>query len=192
MQQLLITFTGYFKFMKSTAKILFILITIATVSCRKTETYPIEPQIEFSNFLLEINPNTGKSERGILEITYKDGDGDIGLNPADTFAPYNYGSPYYYNMIIKYYEKQNGVFKEVPLLAWNPDSLRYDTLTFNVRIPNITPKTGNKNIKGVIQDTMFIYNPLSDFDTIKFSVYIYDRALHKSNEITTPEIVRIQ
>jgi hypothetical protein len=178
--------------MKSTAKILFILISIATFSCRKTETYPIEPQIEFSKFLLEINPVTGKSERGILEIKYKDGDGDIGLNPSDTFAPYNFGSPYYYNMIIKYYEKQNGVFKEVPLLAWNPDSLRYDTLTFNVRIPDITPKTGNKNIKGIIQDTMFIYNPLSDFDTIKFSVYIYDRALHKSNEITTPEIVRIK
>ena len=33
-----------------------------------------------------------------MEITYKDGDGDIGLNPADTFAPYNYGSPYYYKV----------------------------------------------------------------------------------------------
>ncbi len=178
--------------MKTTAKILFILIIVITISCRKHETYPVVPAIEFSKFLLEVNTNTGKTERGVLEISYKDGDGDIGLNPSDTFAPYNFGSPYYYNMIIKYYEKQNGIFKEVPLLAWDTDSLRYDTLTFNARIPNLTPTNGNKNIKGIIQDTMFIYNPLSQFDTIKFSVFIYDRALHKSNIVTTPEIVRTQ
>lgn len=177
--------------MKTATKILLFLIPLAVVSCRKPETYPIEPSIAFSNFLLELNANTGKTERGVLEITYKDGDGDIGLNPQDTFPPFNFGSPFYYNLIIKYFEKQNGTFVEVPLLSWNPDSLRYDTLTFNARIPNLTPKNGNKNIKGVIQDTMFINNPLSTYDTIRFLVYLYDRAMHKSNEITTPEIVRI-
>ncbi len=177
--------------MKTATKILLFLILLAMVSCRKPATYPIEPSIAFSNFLLELNPNTGKTERGVLEITYQDGDGDIGLNPQDTFPPFNFGSPFYYNLIIKYFEKQNGTFVEVPLLSWNPDSLRFDTLTFNARIPNLTPKNGNKNIKGIIQDTLFINNPLSSFDTIRFSVYLYDRAMHKSNEVTTPAIVRI-
>ena len=178
--------------MKTVAKVLFILFVLTVASCREKETFPIEPAITFSNFLLELDTVTGITQRGILELNYTDGDGDIGLDPSDTFPPFNPGSPYYYNMIIKYFEKQNGTFVEVPLLSWNPDSLRYDTLTFNARIPNLTPESGDKNIKGIIQDTMFIYNPLSQFDTIRFSVFIYDRALHKSNVVTTPEIIRYQ
>ena len=87
------------------------------------------------------------------------------------------------------YERQNGTFVEVPLLSWNPDTQKYDTITFNGRFPNLTPEHGNKAIKGVIQDTLYVNNPLSDFDTIKFKVSIYDRALHKSNEVETPMVV---
>ena len=94
-------------------------------------------------------------------------------------------------MIIDYYEKQNGKWELVPLVFPNQGTGENDTLTFSVRIPYLTPSGGNQSIKGVIQDTMFIYNPLSDFDTIKFSVYIIDRALHKSNMVETDEIVRI-
>ncbi len=176
--------------MKTTTKILFILLAIWATSCKKPESYPIVPSIEFSKFLVESDTVTGIAQRGILEISFKDGDGDIGLDPSDTLPPFNLGSVYYYNMIIKYYEQQHGSFVEVPLLSWNSDSLHYDTLTFNARIPNLTPKYGNKSIKGIIQDTMFIYNPLSHFDTIRFSVFIYDRALHKSNVVFTPPILR--
>ena len=74
----------------------------------------------------------------------------------------------------------------------DPDDQEFDTLTFNARMPVLTPPSGNQAIKGVIQDTMYIYNPLSDFDTIKFTAYIIDRALNESNQIETPPIVRIQ
>ncbi len=166
--------------------------TVGNQACRKFETFPIEPVITFDEFLVELNTQTGITERGVLKFKYTDGDGDLGLDPRDTFPPFNRKSPYYYNMIIKYYEKQFGEFVEVPLLSWNPDSLYYDTITFNARIPNLTPESGNMNIKGAVSDTLFIYNPLSDFDTIKFGVYIYDRALHPSNEIETGEIIRKQ
>lgn len=176
------------------AKILFIPVFffgLVFLSCKKFEDYPIEPQIEYSDFLLEYNPETGRTERGVLIFSYTDGDGDLGLDPDQTYPPYNFGSPYYYNLIIKYYERQNGVFKEVPLLAWNPDSARYDTLTFNTRFPQLIQEELEKPIKGVFNDTLFIFNPLSPFDTIKFTAYIYDRALHQSNTIETPPIVRI-
>ncbi len=176
------------------AKILFIPLILSGIiflSCRKFEEYPIEPVIEYQNFLLELNPETGKTERGVLIFSYTDGDGDLGLGPDDTGPPFNQGSPYYYNLIIKYFEKQDGIFKEVPLLAWNPDSARYDTLTFNTRFPKLLPEIFEKPIKGVFNDTLFIMNPLSTYDTIKFTAYIYDRALHKSNTIETPPIVRI-
>ncbi len=178
--------------MKHVAKILLIPVIVLGVmlfSCRKIEKYPIEPVIKYDNFILLLNTQTGKTERGVLSISYTDGDGDLGLDPDDTLPPFDKGSDYYYNILIKYFEKQNGTFVEVPLLSWNPEEQTYDTITFNGRFPNLTPIHGNKNIKGIIQDTMYVNNPLSDFDTIKFKVSIYDRALHLSNEVETPEIV---
>lgn len=178
--------------MKISAKIGLILIgVIGTLlfSCRKFEEYPIEPVITFDNFTLLFNSQTGKTERGVLSIGYTDGDGDLGLKTSDTLPPFDRSGNYYYNFIVKYYERQNGTFVEVPLLSWNPDTQKYDTITFNGRFPNLTPEHGNKAIKGVIQDTLYVNNPLTDFDTIKFKVSIYDRALHKSNEVETPEIV---
>jgi hypothetical protein len=139
-----------------------------------------------------MNTSTGITERGVLVFDYKDGNGDLGLSTRDTLFPFNRSSKYYYNLIIKYFEKQNGVFVEVPLLSWNADSARFDTLTFNSRFPVLTPESGNQAIKGVFEDTLFIYNPLSSFDTIKFEAYIYDRSLNQSNTISTNEIVRVQ
>lgn len=180
--------------MNSTTKILILLLLIGTVvfSCRKFEEFPDIPAITYSDFIVLMNTQTGITERGVLEFSYTDGDGDLGLDKGDTLPPFDKTSEYYYNLIIKYYEKQYGVFVEVPLLSWNTDSSYYDTLTFNSRFPVLTPESGNLAIKGVFQDTLFIYNPLSEFDTIKFKAYIVDRALNKSNEIETEEIVRVK
>ncbi|MCF6171926.1 MAG: hypothetical protein L3J31_05105 [Bacteroidales bacterium] len=181
--------------MSHRTKIVFILLTVGVmgfVACNKFEKFPIEPVIKYDKFVLLSNPTNGITERGVLQFSYTDGDGDLGLSDKDTEPPFNFGGEYYYNLIINYFEKQNGKFVEVPLLTWNPDSLRYDTLSFNGRFPVLTPETGNLSIKGIFQDTLFIYNPLSEFDTIKFSAYIIDRALHKSNMIETGEIIRVK
>ena len=77
------------------------------------------------------------------------------------------------------------------MLSWNADSAYYDTLTFNSRFPRLLKDFEDQPIQGQFSDTLFILNPLSDYDTIKFSAYIIDRALHESNVIETPEIVRI-
>ena len=179
--------------MKTATKIVFILVFLSAqllLSCQKKEHFPFIPEIHYSRFLVEMDTATHVAQRGILEFTFKDGDGDIGLRSTDIHPPFNPGSKYYYNLIIKYFEKQHGKFVEVPLLAWNPDSARYDTMTFDARIPRLTPNLENKAISGTIQDTLFINNPLSKFDTIKYTFFIYDRALHKSNVDSTPEIVR--
>ena len=180
--------------MNRTTKILILLLITASfvVGCRKFEQFPDIPAIKFSNFTLLINPQTGITERGVLGFSYTDGNGDLGLASSDTLPPYDKNGDYYYNLIIKYFEKQNGVFVEVPLHSWNADSAYFDTLTFNSRFPVLTPTSGNQAIKGSFNDTLFIYNPLSTFDTIKFKAYIIDRAFNVSNEIETPEIIRIQ
>lgn len=179
--------------MKLFTNIGFIILFAALLvysSCRRFEDFPNEPQIKYENFLLGYNPETGITERGVLVLSYTDGDGDLGLAAWDTLPPHNYGSKYYYNMIIDYFEKQNNEWVKVPLVTWDPDDQEFDTLTFSARIPVLTPPAGNQAIKGIIEDTLYIYNPISDFDTIKFSVYIIDRALNESNLVETPPIIR--
>jgi len=145
-------------------------------SCMKKEKYPDTPQIEFAGWTSVFD--TGQfAKRGIMNITFKDGNGDIGLNPGDTFPPFNKQGDYYYNYIITYFEKQAGAYVKVDL---NPP--------FSARIPVLTPDDPNKAIKGIIVDTLAL-NPHPLFDTIRFELFIYDRALHKSNVVITPDII---
>jgi hypothetical protein len=144
-------------------------------SCQKKEEYPVIPEIKFESLLKIFNPATMVYDRGVFKISFKDGDGDIGLNESDILPPYDY------NFFISYYELQNG------------DSIRViiaDSNEFNARIPVLTPDGANKSIKGEIEDTLFIYNYQSEFDTIKFDAYILDRALHQSNVVTTGWFIR--
>ena len=149
---------------------------LALSGCIKKESYPDVPEIGYESFLLVFD--TGQfAKQGIFTISFKDGNGDIGLRSRDTFPPFNKQGSYYYNYILNYFEKQNGVFTQVDL---DPP--------FNARIPYLTPDDPNKAIKGLITDTLDL-NPHPLFDTIKFEAYIYDRALNKSNIISTPEII---
>jgi hypothetical protein len=156
--------------------VLFVSGLLFFTSCMKKETYPDIPQIEFAGWQSVFD--TGQfPKRGILAITFKDGNGDIGLNPADTFPPFNKQGDYYYNYVFIYYEKQMGTYVKIDL---DPP--------FSARIPILTPDNPNKAIKGIIVDTLAL-NPHPLFDTIRFDLFIYDRALHKSNVVTTPDII---
>lgn len=170
--------------------ILFIILGFAlVVSCRKEEEYPLEPVISYEGFVFLQNSQTGVINTGLLRINYTDGDGDIGLDQGDTLFPYHKSGDYHYNLVIRYYEQQQGEFVEVPLVRYFPETQTYDTSTFSARIPPLIPKDQTEAIKGVIEDEIFINNPLSDYDTIKFEVQLIDRALNKSNIVSTPPII---
>ncbi len=153
----------------------FFLIVVTIYSCNDDEEYPIIPEINFEGFTKLWNPNTMIYDRGVLKISFKDGDGDIGLKNSETEPPYDY------NLFVKYYEYQNGDTVRVVIA---------DSNEFNARIPMLTPQGSNKAIKGEIEDTVFMYNYQSDFDTIMFDVYLVDRALHKSNTVSTGWFLR--
>jgi len=157
--------------------IVAVVITAFAGGCTKHESYPVEPHIDFYSFT-KIPNNYKVDDKGILNISFTDGDGDIGFDQGDTLPPYNYGSPYYYNCYIDYFEKRNGKFEKIDL-----------QITNNARIPKVNADLPQRGIRGNIEVELFINNVLSPYDTIKFSVYIIDRALHKSNTIETPEIV---
>lgn len=157
-----------------------IILILLLFGCKKAEDYPVEPVIVFEEFLKILDPYTGVYERGVLKISFTDGDGDIGLTQSDTSE----------NFIITYLEIQNGDTVEVELEWYDKINDTLLPINHNARIPILTPEGNNKSIKGEIADTLFIYNFTSPFDTLLFRAYILDRAQNRSNEIITPLIVR--
>jgi hypothetical protein len=163
-------------FLMNGSKIILLLLVVAlNVSCKKLPTYPEVPTLEYKSLYFEQNVQ-GQDERFVLTATFTDGDGDVGyhselINGAQFDSA---SSPYYYNFVITLSILRNNV--------WN------DT-TFNVsaRLPYLTPEGKHKALKATIDKTDFL--PYIGEATIRFHAFIYDRALHKSNEITTPAFI---
>jgi len=154
--------------------LLVVFVGLLVSSCKKPDTYPITPEIAYKSFE-KIPSSTGIDDKAYLTITFTDGDGDIGLKNSDTLPPYNVNGKYYYNFFIDYYELQGDTFVKIDL-----------PITNNSRIPYIEPNLAELGIKGEIQIELYINNIMSSADSIRYELYIVDRALHKSNVITTP------
>lgn len=156
--------------------ILFFVLALLLFACRKTETFPPEPNITAIS-LTKIPNNLGFDDKGILKISFTDGDGDLGLSQEDTLPPFNQGSEFYYNFFISYFEKQNGQWVKIET---NPP--------IHARIPPIVPDVADKALIGDIEIELEINNYFSPYDTICFETYIVDRALNKSNVMRTTDI----
>ena len=154
--------------------LILLSVLMLLVSCRKPEKFPIVPAIEFVS--LEANDVESGTDVCLI-FKFQDGDGDIGLDEKDTQSPFDTSSVYYYNCFITYFEKQNGTFVEVELPS-----------TLNMRIPRLSYNTP-ESISGEIALDLYANNPFSPYDTIRYELYIVDRALHHSNTITTTEYI---
>lgn len=158
--------------------LVIVMIGLFFPSCIKEENYPDIPEIGFKSFqLVYANDSAIYPVKGILAITFQDGNGDIGLKPRDTLPPYNKEGDYYYNYVIRYFEKRDTGYTEVIL---DPP--------YSARLPVLNQGYEGKPIKGFIVDTLAM-DPSPDYDTIRFELFIYDKALNKSNVVTTPGIV---
>lgn len=171
--------------MKRLIAFLVVAALVITVysGCKKPETFPIIPAIEFKSIGSYKNIS-GKDSVTVITISFTDGDGDIGYAPAGNGPVFDdTSSAYYYNFIVHFYEKKNGVWVRDTVFDRPPFS------GFSGRLPNLTPRGENKALKGDISMDQYIsFYPVQN-DTIKYEVYIYDRALHKSNTVMTSEIV---
>ena len=168
--------------MKALAKILILIITVllSGLSCRKIESLPEIPSISFKSFILidTIDALGNEGKIGELTFDFEDGDGDIGLTQPDSLSADSTN----FNLFFTLFGKIDGEFIEV-----SENDLE---TPLNYRIPYIEKEGQNKALKGEIQID-FIYL-LFEHDTIKYSFFIVDRALHKSNVETTPEIAMFQ
>ena len=168
--------------------LIFGILLFVVAACQKKVEYPIEPKIAYTGFTYLINADSTFSGQGVLSFSYTDGDGDLGLDVSDSLPPFNNNSPYYYNLIIDYQKFENGVFHSVPLLSWNIETQSFDTVSFNARFKRLVAGNETKPISGDMDYTLFVQNPFSPNDTVRFAVKIIDRALHESNVILTDPI----
>jgi hypothetical protein len=131
--------------------------------------------------------NNGFDKDSFIELVmhYRDGDGDIGLDPGDTVPPFNYGGEAFYNLKIWMWEKVNGKWiKPINLLASPPD-----TMNFHERIPRITPSGRAKWIEGDLS----VKIPAEPYglkpDTVKLQVMLMDRSLQSSGWLESEELI---
>ncbi|HLG35586.1 MAG TPA: hypothetical protein VI757_11960 [Bacteroidia bacterium] len=141
----------------------FILSVFMFAGCRKANEYPIEPIISFKSLTPDWDPNTGQ-EHATVVISFTDGDGDIGWDESNLQD----------NFFVECFMKINNVW--------------IDTASYNGRIKPLIPEGKNKSIRGDISYFMFSI-PYGVNKTIRYEIYMYDRALHRSNTITTSELI---
>ncbi|MFN4299245.1 MAG: hypothetical protein ACK4EX_05865 [Thermaurantimonas sp.] len=142
-------------------------------ACRKFNPFDPIPVIEYKSHYFKRSQPLGLHMLH-LEMTFRDGDGDIGLSEGDTLPPFDISSPFYHNLWIELFTIKN--------------SLIVDTFNFNARIPNITPPGQVKSLEGEIQYEIPI-DGLAEGDTIRVGIRLVDRALNVSARSFSPEIV---
>jgi hypothetical protein len=161
-------------------------------SCLVEPKYPIEPKIGNKSFKLI---NDTKDSLAVT-FSFRDGDGDLGLNQAGTFNSPGaedpkfdpevivngdtIDNPLFFNIFLTIlYQDINGEFVPVTI----PDGL-----TLDGRFPRLTDEEKAKPIEG----EMTYYKELTpglarliSNKIIKMKVSIRDRSLHLSNEVET-------
>jgi len=152
-------------------------MTLLGAGCLKKEEYPNVPRLEYIGTVLNLNPASATDSVAYVSFRFTDGDGDLGLSPGDTLGDFHKDSMYYHNIFVRYFEKQNGQYVEyVPVFP------------FHSRFGNLTPTGGDKSLQGIMDVGVFA-NPASLFDTVRYEIFIVDRALNHSDTITTEDIV---
>jgi hypothetical protein len=162
-------------------KYIKILVILTWASCTpKSQEFPFTPTLKLDSPPAQFQRN-GKDSSVLITLDYTDGNGDIGLEPGDTFAPFNYGGKFFYNLFVDVYEVENGQPKPIII------PLTTDTVRFNDRIANLTPTGRNKSIFGKLTIHLnAIPYPGIFPDSMFYKIQIADRSLNLSNVITTP------
>lgn len=146
-------------------------------SCLKKQEFPNRPAIELIGVYSNPAALSANDSLGFVKFSFTDGDGDLGLSASDTLGEFGQGQPYYYNLFIHYYEKRNGVYEE------------YVTpLPLHVRFKRLEAVGGSGALEGEMSVRYFTL-PGSAYDTVRYEMYIVDRAKQHSDTIVTPDII---
>ena len=154
---------------------IFLLVVIfmtSITSCVKEKQFPPQPFIEFEKFVSYGNDSAD------CFIKFKDGDGDIGLLAGDAVSDDDLKMKYLF-------KNNNGVFTPVDSSF---GTLKFDTLFYSYRVPNITPDGQYKALDGQIKIKLRTAPLFGPHAIVKFEITLKDRAGNISNMVTTNEI----
>jgi hypothetical protein len=185
--------------------IMGILAILLFNSCLTKPDFPFEPSISFASISKKsiLDGNNQLIEDSIfLSINFRDGNGDIGLSPADTLGRFAFRNPdktlnpFYYNFYCDMYRRNKftGEYERVKFPTFRDPILGID-IEGNIhgRVPPLLENARQGPIEGVLRYNIggLFYDVIgiNKRDSIRFEVFIYDRALNKSNVITTPAVL---
>jgi len=147
-----------------------VMLSMLAFSCKEELEFPDEPAIKLVSEVTTVEQNQLGTDvhRTILTFSFTDGDGDIGLSEVQTEAPFDF------NLFVNRIAIKDGVEQ-------NPEFLKF-------RIPELTPGPGNTAIQGELDVQLDLISLLFTEDSLRYELYLLDRALNSSNIITTPTI----
>lgn len=168
--------------MRKVILILFCAVfTAALFSCKKiTNPTPGPPVIAYKSF------SVVSETEAYFHFTFTDPDGDIGLKNSDTTGAFAFGSDYYYDFHMQFQFK-NYQGNYIDSMWVDPIANTKDSGMVLYRIPYIDNQSKDKSLTGEIIIKMAGFRPASNKKYFRYSFFIYDRAHHKSNVVTTPE-----
>src|SRR6188768_3885622 len=72
-----------------TSLILFVIVELVVSSCFDPPEFPVEPEIDLATVYFIDNPDISENDTLMLSLIFKDGDGDLGLDPTETNPPFH-------------------------------------------------------------------------------------------------------
>lgn len=164
-------------------KRIWILLVFVTVlsSCLKKNELPDQPQITDYRFVIG---NSGAE----MFLDFTDGDGNFGLEDADTSGDFAQCIRFY-NLYAEYYELRNGVWTHIIIDPCDGGPSDPDVAFYN-RVPWVKPTGQNQTQQGEIKVEMNNWYLLSDYDTIRFEVKVVDRQMNESNAVIIGPLVK--
>jgi hypothetical protein len=181
---------------------------ILLIACERPPEFSNTPQIEFRS-IRYIDYTGPRKDTILIEITFKDGDGDLGLSGTDTAAPFNFRitgatrgpngdtlelltNLNHYNFFCEFFVKRGNSFQRV--LDFNPDDgipYQVPVNPFYYRFPILNPDFKKGPLEGslsiAIENAFFQrFDGTGTFeptDSLKLQIYIKDRALNNSNVV---------
>jgi hypothetical protein len=178
--------------MKTIVKLSIIagILIFSLTSCFREPDYPNTPEVGFSSIR---NFPRNNYDSIVVVISYKDGDGDLGLAQSDTMPPFQAllpnGEPnlFYNNYLIGIEKRVNG--------NYTPVQFTQPGFTLNGRFPRLN-NLSSSAIEGTLQyrfNFFYIFSsaytpPITRGDVVRFNIQIVDRALNKSNIVFSDDI----
>jgi hypothetical protein len=107
----------------------------------------------------------------------------------DSDTLYTEPNEFFNNIYVTFFVKKNGEYIEFDFLElFKPQC---NSVTFNGRYPLLNDPNRDRPLEGKLKYKMksALWELTFRLDTMKLDVYIYDRALNKSNVISTPDFV---